>query len=173
MFRSHLSSHLYFIDLKTINHTKSSRPNSCINKRCQCNTKKTFYNRLLTCSYWRRVNKMRSIFLLRICILVNDFNNILDIALQLGADFINDFQRNRFVLTQLCQSCITNSHQISEFNLSHITLDELVPQGLVRNRHGNPSFNKSIVYCKSKNVKDYAIKVRVRVNISESKEIRC
>jgi hypothetical protein len=83
---------------------------------------------------------MRSIFLLRICILVNDFNNILDIALQLGADFINDFQRNRFVLTQLCQSCITNSHQISEFNLSHITLDELVPQGFVRKRHRNPSF---------------------------------
>ena len=98
--------------------------------------KKTFYDSLLTCSYWRRINKIRSIFLLRICILVNNFNNILDIAVQLGADFINDFQRNRFVLTQLRQSCITNSHQISEFNLSHITLDELVPQGLVRNRHG-------------------------------------
>ena len=103
--------------------------------------------------------------------LVCNFNNILDATIQFRTDFVDDLQRDRFVLAQLCQSCITDSDQIPEFNLSHITLDELVPQGLVRNRQGNPSFNRAIVYCKSKNVKDCANKVCIRANISENKEI--
>ena len=59
---------------------------------------------------------------------VENFNDILDTTVQFGAVFFDDFQRNWFVPAKLGQGGITHSDQISEFNLSHITLDELVPQ---------------------------------------------
>jgi hypothetical protein len=64
--------------------------------------------------------RSRDFPLLRHWFLACNLDNILNATFQLGADLIDDLQRDRFVLAQLSQGCITDSDHISEFDFSHI-----------------------------------------------------